>query len=168
MACSKDAQKDSVYCSEQCIVRHAEDSLRALQRQQQLRFGKAVRKMRKEEALQDADPRYCRGGGRDEGVRTTFSRSDPGLATQILQKVDWVGGGRCLDDSSVVDPRLAFCEAEAMHVVSDRHPPPPGNKFSRFLLVIEFVHLVCLFTGFRSVRTRAYPTHIPDPVLLPA
>lgn len=42
-SCGNPAEPDSVYCSEQCIVKHAEESLVALEKAQQMRFGsKAV------------------------------------------------------------------------------------------------------------------------------
>ena len=41
--CTNPAKPDSVYCSEQCIVKHADESLVALEHEKQLRYGsKAV------------------------------------------------------------------------------------------------------------------------------
>ena len=37
--CENPAQSDSVYCSEQCIVQHAEESIVALEKEKQKRFG---------------------------------------------------------------------------------------------------------------------------------
>ena len=37
--CTNLAEPDSVYCSEQCIVKHAEESLVVIEQQKQLRFG---------------------------------------------------------------------------------------------------------------------------------
>ena len=38
-SCTNSAKPDSVYCSEQCIVKHAEESLVALEQEKQMRFG---------------------------------------------------------------------------------------------------------------------------------
>ena len=38
-SCTNPAKPDSVYCSEQCIVKHADESLVALEQGKQMRFG---------------------------------------------------------------------------------------------------------------------------------
>ena len=38
-SCTNSAKPDSVYCSEQCIVKHADESLVALEQEKQMRFG---------------------------------------------------------------------------------------------------------------------------------